>query len=517
MPRTFNLLRTLGRGAHGTVHLAELRDEEGYVQTLAIKRLLPEWSGHPDLVARLKDEAKVLAFLHHDHVVRVHGLTRIDGALAILMEPVDGQDLGQVLARGGKPEPRVALEIVEAVADALDAAWCTVPPGQDRPLAVVHRDIKPSNVMLTPRGGVKVMDFGVAHAVFDAREGETKSQQFGTARYMAPERWLHGTAVHESDVFALGVTLIELVTGGTVPRLRLSPEAFAEDLAQALAGVVWEPLRALAARMTAFRVEDRPTAATVAAECRAMIPTAPGPSLREWAALHVVPEPGELLDPTCTATVMWEDTASRNNSMGVSTGDVLTAPPNLSPPRPPPAVPVSEDRGWWLAAVSIPVALIVLVALIWSGKQPKPIERPTEPVSVTAVAPEPEPEPVIIESAQPEPVPVPPPAPPPPPPPEPVRPSKVHPKPEPVPEPVPEPPPTTQVSFQLMDVTSVYIPAVGKLIKERALAVSLPQDSAIDLEVEEEGRGKWRCTISVGVGHTPVTVRKREEGGCRSQ
>src|SRR5688572_17957617 len=141
MPRTFNLLRTLGRGAHGTVHLAELRDDEDYVQTLAIKRLLPEWSGNPDLVARLKDEAKVLAFLHHDHVVRVHGLTRIDGALAILMEPVDGQDLGRVLARGGRVDPRVALGIVEAVADALDAAWVTIPPGHERPLAVVHRDI----------------------------------------------------------------------------------------------------------------------------------------------------------------------------------------------------------------------------------------------------------------------------------------------------------------------------------------------------------------------------------------
>ncbi|MCA9491134.1 MAG: protein kinase, partial [Myxococcales bacterium] len=147
MPRTFTLLRTLGRGAHGAVHLAELRDDEDYVQTLAVKRLLPQWTADADLVARLKDEARLLALLRHDHVVRVHGLTRIEGALAILMEPVEGVDLATLVPRTGPLPARVALEVVEAVADALDAAWCTVPPGQERPLHVVHRDIKPSNVM----------------------------------------------------------------------------------------------------------------------------------------------------------------------------------------------------------------------------------------------------------------------------------------------------------------------------------------------------------------------------------
>ena len=214
MRRTFTLLRTLGRGAHGSVHLAEMRDEEdGYVQTLAVKRLLPEWTHDRDLVSRLRAEFKLLALLSHEHIVRVHGLTQLDGGLAILMEPVEGVDLGRIIARNGALEPRVVLEIVSAVADALDAAWCTVPPGQDEPLTVVHRDIKPSNVMLTPRGGVKVMDFGVARATFDSREVETRSQQFGTARYMAPERWLDGHADHRSDVFSLGVTAIEIATG----------------------------------------------------------------------------------------------------------------------------------------------------------------------------------------------------------------------------------------------------------------------------------------------------------------
>ncbi|MCA9572810.1 MAG: serine/threonine protein kinase, partial [Myxococcales bacterium] len=305
MPRTFTLLRTLGRGAHGAVHLAELRDDEDYVQTLAVKRLLPQWTADADLVARLKDEARLLALLRHDHVVRVHGLTRIEGALAILMEPVEGVDLATLVPRTGPLPARVALEVVEAVADALDAAWCTVPPGQERPLHVVHRDIKPSNVMVTPRGGVKVMDFGVARASFDAREVETRSQQYGTARYMAPERWLSGEAGHHSDVFALGVTLCEVATGRAFERPRLSPELFAEDVTRATEGLP-DPVRQLVTAMTAFEVTDRPSAAVVAERCRELLTGIDGPPLRVWAAGHVVPDPGVPVDPTATATVMEE-------------------------------------------------------------------------------------------------------------------------------------------------------------------------------------------------------------------
>ncbi|MEZ4235015.1 MAG: serine/threonine-protein kinase [Myxococcota bacterium] len=304
MRRTFTLLRTLGRGAHGSVHLAEMHDaEDGYVQTLAVKRLLPEWTGDRDLVARLRAEFKLLALLSHEHIVRVHGLTQIDGGLAILMEPVEGVDLGRIVSQSGALEPRVVLEIVSAVADALDAAWCTVPPGQDEPLTVVHRDIKPSNVMLTPRGGVKVMDFGVARATFEAREVETRSQQFGTARYMAPERWLDGHAGHKSDVFSLGVTLAEIATGEAVPRFRLAKDGFAEDRAAALARIGWEPLRALAERLLAFEPDERPTAAEVSAAALELLPEAPGPPLRVWAHGNVVVRPGEAGDATATMTV----------------------------------------------------------------------------------------------------------------------------------------------------------------------------------------------------------------------
>ncbi|HHO53472.1 MAG TPA: serine/threonine protein kinase, partial [Deltaproteobacteria bacterium] len=342
MPRSFTLLRTLGRGAHGSVHLAELRDEEDYVQTLAVKRLLPECSGDAELVRRLKHEANLLAKLQHDHIVRVQGLTRIDGGLSILMEPIHGVDLAQIVAAEAVPEG-AATEIVAAVADALDAAWTAHPPEETAPLQVVHRDIKPSNVMITPRGGVKVLDFGVARATFDAREVETRSQQLGTARYMAPERWLQGEAEHASDVFSLGITYLELLTGRAAERLRLSPDRFAEDMQALLERVDSAEPRDLIAQMCAFAPKDRPTAQEVTERCRGMLPRLPGPDLRTWSAAHVIPAPGGLVDPTATATVMREDRSLTRGSLA----------PTPAPSRP-------QRGAWLLRLIALGLGLIAL-------------------------------------------------------------------------------------------------------------------------------------------------------------
>ncbi|MEM6928862.1 MAG: serine/threonine-protein kinase, partial [Myxococcota bacterium] len=251
VPRTITLIRPLGRGAHGSVHLAEVRDDDNYVQTLAIKRLHPEFTSDEQLLARLKDEARLLALLQHDNIVRVHGLTTIEGGLAIQMEPVYGVDLETLGERSPVPA-RVSTEIVVAVADALDAAWTAQPSGQSEPLRVVHRDIKPSNIMVTPRGGVRILDFGIARATFDAREVETRTQQLGTARYMAPERWLTGEAGHASDIFSLGISFVELLTGRSAFRMRLSEDAFEEDRAVLLAPIEHPELRKLAGQMIAF-------------------------------------------------------------------------------------------------------------------------------------------------------------------------------------------------------------------------------------------------------------------------
>lgn len=342
MPRSFKLVETLGEGSFGAVHLAEVEAGEGFVQRLAVKWLLPQWSHDAELAGRLRDEARLLGLLNHDHIVRVHGLTRIGGRLAILMEAVDGVDLSRLT---GKMPPRAALQVIEGVADALDAAWQTVPPGGDAPLRVVHRDIKPSNIMVSGRGGVKVMDFGVARATFDAREARTKSQQYGTARYMAPERWLEGLSDAPSDVFSLGITLIELVGGEPVERPRLAREGFTEDLARAMTPLAaWPEIRELAEKMTAYNWADRPSAADVAVVCRTLMPG--GADLKSWAPEFMARHQGLRRQQGIEGSIVHEDVSAE-------TFDAAQSPLTGTAPLPG-AVPASEAATLALQTPAVP-------------------------------------------------------------------------------------------------------------------------------------------------------------------
>jgi serine/threonine protein kinase len=303
LPRSFTLLKKLGEGSFGAVHLAEVRGELDLVQTLAVKWLHPEWSGKSEIAARLRDEARLLALLQHENIVRVHGLTYIEDRLAILMEPIEGADLAKLK----EPMPiRAALETVEATADALAAAWEKLPPNRGEPLRVVHRDIKPSNIMISSRGAVKVMDFGVARATFREREATTKSQQYGTARYMAPERWLHGEESASSDVYSLGITLIEILSMESVPRLRLSPGGFQEDHGAAVSRLqMWPEVRELVSAMCAYEEEERPSASQVAARCRSLSAGMVGPGLKDWCHTWVPCQ--EASEQRLDSTVVLED------------------------------------------------------------------------------------------------------------------------------------------------------------------------------------------------------------------
>ena len=212
-PRRISFVEALGKGGFGAVYLADIRSRSNFEQRLAVKVLNEELGNNEEVVRRQRDEARLLAQLNHDHIVKVFDLLEIDGRPAVLMEYVPGVDANR-LAREGPIPARAVLEIVAATASALQAAYSTVSPFTGRPLHVVHRDIKPSNILLSEHGTVKVLDFGIARADFD-REGETRSVAFGTARYMAPEQWMNENVTASVDVFALGVTMIELLQRNT--------------------------------------------------------------------------------------------------------------------------------------------------------------------------------------------------------------------------------------------------------------------------------------------------------------
>lgn len=501
MPRTFDFVETLGEGAYGAVHLAEVRSEEGFVQRLAVKWLQPQWSQDRDLLGRLRDEARLLALLDHPNVVKVHGLTRLSGRLAILMEAVDGVDLSR-LGDEAAP-PRAAAELVSAVADALDAAWQACAPGSAVPLRVVHRDIKPSNVMITARGHVKVMDFGVARATFESREAQTRSQQFGTARYMAPERWLDGVCDARSDVFSLGVTLIELATGRAVERPRLSADGFGEDLARALAFVEPPPLRALAAEMTAYRPEHRPTAVEVADRARGLAATLPGPDLRTWAAT-AVPRLRVKVTSPADGTQLTEDASTDATVAPIGPEATTVGVPIGAPPPPPPA-----RRAWGVVGIGL-AAVGMLSAVgavgVWQARTPTtpvvatPAPTPATPVETPVETPAPTPvaTPVVTPPA-----PTPTEATP--------APTPKRPAPTPVATPTPTPAaaPVDEVLLKFEFDAPFTVSAGGRALQARRF-VAFPRGAIVTLDVSDGAR-RTRCTVTADPTKPVVRIGK---GGC---
>ncbi len=291
--RTLRFLEALGRGGFGAVYLAELHGADDFVQRVAVKLLHSDAAPDSELAARQRDEARLLALLNHDAIVKVTDLLRVDGRPAVVMEVVEGVDCAQLLRDGPLPA-RAAAQVVAQAASALDAAWSSPSPRTGAPLRVIHRDVKPANLLVSRHGGVKVLDFGIARAEFD-REGATRSVQYGTARYMAPEQWLQGNIGHGVDVYALGVTACELLGGAALARAPLSPAAFAAHVdaaVRAAVGAAWPEAVALRMErllrgMLAMGPHERPSAAHVADEALALSELLPGPSLGRWAPERV--------------------------------------------------------------------------------------------------------------------------------------------------------------------------------------------------------------------------------------
>ncbi|OFX19955.1 MAG: serine/threonine protein kinase [Anaeromyxobacter sp. RBG_16_69_14] len=179
---------------------------------VAVKCLLPAVASDPVHMALFAREARLAAQLHHPAIVEVIETGVEADAPYIVMEYVDGRDLGRLLAACGARSIRLpldfALYVAHVVAEALRYAHGAC--GDDgRPLGIVHCDVSPSNVFVSRAGEVKLGDFGVARAAGDARSRTA----FGKVRYLAPEQ-LRGEPLGPStDVFGLGAVLHELLTG----------------------------------------------------------------------------------------------------------------------------------------------------------------------------------------------------------------------------------------------------------------------------------------------------------------
>lgn len=200
----YKVVESLGRGGMADVY--KVWDEERAVY-LAMKVLRQDLAQDPIFLRRFQREAKALAGLQHPHIVRFYGLERDDLLAFLLMEYVDGVSLqAEILRSEGKPLPMEHIrEVMEAVCSALHYAHHQ---------GLVHCDIKPGNILIDKHGQIYLTDFGIARGM-DAATSTMVG--IGTPAYMAPELIKGQDPTPQTDIYALGIVLYEMLTGGERP------------------------------------------------------------------------------------------------------------------------------------------------------------------------------------------------------------------------------------------------------------------------------------------------------------
>lgn len=195
------VVRSIGHGGMGEVYEVE---HVALGRHFAVKLLHRSHLGRPDLLARMREEARTLAALQHRNLVEVFdlGSTR-DGRVYFAMELLEGRDLRRELRRLGVLSVPAALSLVAQVLDGLEVVHGA---------GIVHRDIKLDNLFLCDDGSLKILDFGIAKR--DRRGSPVTGHGIlGTARSMAPEQHANGIVDARTDIYAAGLVLYELIAG----------------------------------------------------------------------------------------------------------------------------------------------------------------------------------------------------------------------------------------------------------------------------------------------------------------
>ncbi|MEX1172606.1 MAG: Stk1 family PASTA domain-containing Ser/Thr kinase, partial [Chloroflexota bacterium] len=197
----YEVIAAIGQGGMATIYRA-MDTQLG--REVAVKLLRPEYLRDPDFGSRFRQEAQNAASLSHPNVVTVYDYGEDPSGPFIVMEYVDGEDLATIMRRTGPLPPAQASRIAAAVARALAAAH-----GR----GIIHRDVKPGNVLIGRDGRVKVVDFGIARAIAEAQM-TLPGTTLGSVHYFSPEQARGETTTESSDIFALGIVLYEMLTGG---------------------------------------------------------------------------------------------------------------------------------------------------------------------------------------------------------------------------------------------------------------------------------------------------------------
>ncbi len=200
LAQRYEVVQILGQGGMGAVYKATDLELN---RTVALKVIRPDLARDKAIVDRFKQELLLAHQVTHRNVIRIYDLSEADGMKFITMEYVEGENLLTLIHQKKKFSPEEAVEIMQQVCRALEAAHT---------VGVIHRDLKPQNIMRDKTGRILVMDFGLARTL----EGDGMTQSgalVGTMEYMSPEQALGKPLDQRSDIFALGLIFYEMLTG----------------------------------------------------------------------------------------------------------------------------------------------------------------------------------------------------------------------------------------------------------------------------------------------------------------
>lgn len=358
----YKIVSELGRGGMGVVYKAH---EESLNRFVAIKVLGEHLEEDSEYVERFVREARSAAALSHPNIVQIYSISEEQGHHFFVMEYVQGTSVQRMIQTKGKLPPADAVRLVLQAAAGLQDAHA-----QD----VVHRDIKPANLMVTERGLVKIADFGLALMGAAASRLTATGMLMGTPGYLSPEQCLDQSPDHRTDIYSLGVTFFEMVTG-TMPFRADSPLALLKLIVEVeppdireLNPEVDDELRGIIARMLAKDREARyPSCTEVINDLQHWLEARGEPLQRgvgvvaSGAAAGVLPPPPPPLS---------EDDINTQPTVAVESGTTKPAPPQSPPPaaqgatgeqapeaiRPatqPQPGPNRSRAGWIIAAVVV--------------------------------------------------------------------------------------------------------------------------------------------------------------------
>ena len=374
----YQILNELGSGGMGRVYKVRNVITD---RVEAMKVLLPDLAGRQELAARFQREIKVLASLNHPNIAQLRTALVLDNQLVMIMEYVEGRTLADRLDSGPVPV-KDAVNYIDQVLNALSYA---------HQHHVIHRDIKPANMMLTPQGVVKLMDFGIARSG-DERSLTMTGTTLGSLNYMSPEQVKGEATDARSDLYSVGVSLYELVTG----RRPFQAGSDYSIMAAHINDTAKPPIELQPGMSPAL---NEIILISIAKDPTQRFQTADAfrnalSSVHDGATAPAVNTPVVPVNLNATAPVL-APPPTRISSV---------APPPAVTPMPPPPPQASGHRGLYMTLGALVVLAVLVVAGIYIPRSSKTQAKNSEPVTSTTASAE-MPKPADVEPQTPAPPP----------------------------------------------------------------------------------------------------------------